>query len=80
MPCNARAAGHYRVEADMQCHAAQCSATRKNAEPQIRGRRTYLALNNPRFLTGAGQYQIARGGRGRDRVRQEMIDMPADLT
>ena len=33
MPSNARAAGHYRAEADMQCHAAQCSATRKNAEP-----------------------------------------------
>ena len=80
MPCNARAAGHYRAEAHMQCHAEQCSATRKNAEPHIRGRRAYLAFNNPRFQRGTGQYQVARGGRGRDRVRQEIIDMTADLT
>ena len=80
MSCNARATGHYRAEAHMQCHAEQCSATRKNAEPHIRGRRTYLAFNNPRFQRGTGQYQVARGGRGRDRVRQEIIDMTADLT
>ena len=80
MPRNARAGGHYRAEADIQCHAAQCSATQKNAEPQIRGGRTYLAFNSPRFQKGTGQYQVARGGRGRDRVSPEMIDMPADVT
>ena len=41
---------------------------------------TYLAFNHPRFLTGTGQYQHSSGERDRDRVRQEIIDMAADLT
>ena len=46
---------------------------------KIEGATTYLAFDHPRFLTGTGQYQLACGGRDRDRGCPKIIDMPADL-
>ena len=45
----------------------------------LEGATTYLAFDHPRFLTGTGQYQLACGGRDRDRGCPKIIDMPADL-